>query len=282
VILGLLVAVVAAWHAWRNQVRRELVDYLRAHAPEIEIAAVHAGRLELKFDGTSDTATFHLERLFQKVADQPVAATPDERQAARLAIFASVVKTLREGRAGLGDLDSETERANVLPRIVHDAALGELRRKVEANGKMLPAAPIGVPGLSVVLVLDREASVAYLSEDLLAELGVTTDQAFELARVNLAKRFNREIVRQTVAGGAINVVKCGDTFDAARLLLVPAYLEEGETLAAAVPDRDTLVLTAPPADGDWAGLRKMARAAAGDPLYTEPLVVTPSGIARAA
>lgn len=78
------------------------------------------------------------------------------------------------------------------------------------------------------------------------------------------------------------LIKTCDSFDAARLLLVPGYLEAGETLVALIPDRDTLVLTTPPADDDWAGLRTLAGTADGDPLYTEPLVVTSAGIATAA
>ena len=49
-----------------------------------------------------------------------------------------------------------------------------------------------------------------------------------------------------------------------------------------IPDRDTLVLLAPPADGDWTPHRRLAKNAAGDPLWTEPLIVTARGIDRAA
>jgi hypothetical protein len=89
-------------------------------------------------------------------------------------------------------------------------------------------------------------------------------------------------VRAAVGSPNLNVIKTCDSFDAARLLLVPGYLEAGERLVALIPDRDTLVLTTPPADDDWAGLRTLAVTADGDPLYPEPLVVTSAGIARAA
>ena len=65
-------------------------------------------------------------------------------------------------------------------------------------------------------------------------------------------------------------------------MLVPGDLDAGESVVALIPDRDTLVLSAAPDDGDWAGLWKLARAAAGDPLRTEPLIVTPDGIPKAA
>ena len=117
---------------------------------------------------------------------------------------------------------------------------------------------------------------------MLAELKLTPDQALEAGRANLARTFGREVVRSAVGSRDINVIKSCDSFDAARLLLVPGYLDAGESLVALIPDRDTLVLTAAPADGDWAGLRMLARAAAGDPLWAEPLIVTSEGIAKAA
>ena len=142
--------------------------------------------------------------------------------------------------------------------------------------------PSGVAGLSIVFVLDREAAVAYLTADLLAELKLTPEQALEVGRANLARTFGRDVVRSAVGSRTINVIKISDSFDAARLLLVPGYLDAGESLVALIPDRDTLALTAAQADGDWAGLRRLARAAAGDPLWTEPLIVTSDGISKAA
>jgi len=37
------------------------------------------------------------------------------------------------------------------------------------------------------------------------------------------------------------------------------YLEVGEWIAAAIPDRDTLFLAPVPPDGDWSGMKKVAR-----------------------
>lgn len=280
-VLGFVALVLASWRSYRTGIRRELVEYLREHAPDVRILSVHGDRLELRIDGGVDAGTFYFARLYQAIAALPGGAT-DEARTAREELYAGVVKTLRDSGTGLSALEPETERPNVLPRLLHDAGVSGLRQAMEASGQRLPVLPSGVAGLSVVFVLDREASVAYLTEDLLATLGLTPEQALDLARENLARRFSREVVRQAVAGGAFNVVKSGDTFDAARLLLVPGYLEAGESLAAIVPDRDTLVLTPPPSDGDWAALRKIARAADGDALYAEPIVVTSAGLTRAA
>jgi hypothetical protein len=280
---GLIVAVVIilgalARRAWRGTVRLELVDYLHREVPELTITRVHADRLIFTVPGGGE-GILHLQRFYSAMADCPTAQTA-EAEAARLSVFATLRQTLREAAAGLV-LDPVRDRARVRPRLLTDAALAAMRRLPEAAA--LPVWPCGVSGLSVVLVLDREASVAYLTDVHLGELGLAHDEALALAKANLAGTFARDTVRQAVAEGkSISVVKSCDSYDAARLLLVPDYLEAGESIAALIPDRDTLVLIAPPADGDWTSHRTLARNAVGDPLCTEPLLVTPQGIGRAA
>ena len=282
-----LTAIVAllfgARRSWRTGVRQELVDHLRRTAPELAITAIHPDRLELAVPGaTPDSgATFYLARFYQRIAELPAGDTPELR-AGRAAVYDTIVATIRDGATGIESLDADAERRNVMPRLVTDDTLAALRSQVAGAGKALPSLPSGVAGLSIVFVLDREAAVAYLTADLLAELKLTPEQALEVGRANLARTFGRDVVRSAVGSRTINVIKISDSFDAARLLLVPGYLDAGESLVALIPDRDTLALTAAPADGDWAGLRRLARAAAGDPLWTEPLIVTSDGISKAA
>lgn len=282
-----LIAIVAllfgARRSWRTSVRQELVDHLRRTAPELAITAIHPDRLELAVPGAEPDAgaTFYLARLYQRIAELPAGDTPELR-AGRAAVYDTIVATIREGATGLESLDADAERRNVMPRLVTDDTLAALRSQVAAAGKALPSLPSGVAGLSIVFVLDREAAVAYLTADLLAELKLTPEQALEVGRANLARTFGRDVVRSAVGSRNINVIKSCDSFDAARVLLVPGYLDAGESVVALIPDRDTLVLTAAPDDGDWAGLRRLARAAAGDPLWTEPLIVTSDGISKAA
>ena len=47
-----------------------------------------------------------------------------------------------------------------------------------------------------------------------------------------------------------------DTYDAARVLLLPERLRADEEAAALIPDRDTCVIAPLPADGDWSELGK--------------------------
>ena len=98
-------------------------------------------------------------------------------------------------------------------------------------------------------------------------------------------------VQQLVALGAYShaalkdvvAVHTGDSFDAARLLLVPEALKPGEAVQAAVPDRDLLILSPVPADGDWTRSRAAAKAAYGDSapgvpdLLDRPILVTRGG-----
>jgi hypothetical protein len=281
--VAIVALLVGARQSWRASVRQELVEHLRRTTPELEISAVHEDRLELAMPGAApdSSATFYLARFYARMSALPAGDSPD-RRAERATIYETIAATIRDGATGLESLDAEAERVNVMPRLVGDDALAALRAQVAAAGKALPSLPSGIAGLSIVFVLDRPSAVAYLTADQLAALTLTAEEALAVGRANLARTFGRDVVRSAVGSATINVVKTGDTFDATRLLLVPGYLEAGESLVALVPDRDTLVLTQPPADGDWTGLRTLARAAAGDPLCTDPLVVTPDGIGRAA
>ena len=282
-VAALVALLVAARRFGRAEVRQELVEHLRRTAPDIEIAAIHRDRLELVMPGASPDAraTLYLARAYQQVAELPAADTPEQR-AGRAGIYDRIVAAIRDGATGLQSLDADAERPNVMPRLINDDALAALRGQVAPSGKTLPSLPSGAAGLSIVFVLDRESAVAYLTSDLLAELKLTPDEALIVGRANLARTFGRDVVRSAVGSTTINIVKVGDSFDASRLLLVPGYLEAGESLVALVPDRDTLVLTRPPGDGDWSRLRTLAHAAAGDPLCPEPLLVTPAGFGRAA
>ncbi len=77
-----------------------------------------------------------------------------------------------------------------------------------------------------------------------------------LALENLRKNFPAEAVRKVVEQGEGTALKLGDSYDAARLLLVPEHLRDGEEVAALIPDQDSLVLAPVPGDGDWGRLRE--------------------------
>lgn len=270
VVVGVL-AMAAAARAWRASFRRQFVEYLRREAPDVEIVKEGGREIEIRTHG--EAGTLRLARLFAEGARLEA-----DDGSGREALFRQFLNMMREGGAA-GPLDPERDRPRVLPRIVRDTFLARLR--AELKDRVMPAVSLGVPGLSVVFVLDGESSVAYLTEELLAELGLTSDEALRLAKENLSRSFDAEVVRRALAGGSVNVIKSGDTFDAARLLLVPECMRESEEIVALIPDRDTLVLTDVPADRDWSSLSRLARTAAGETLWSEPLLVGRAGITAA-
>jgi hypothetical protein len=271
-LLGLVaflwIAFLAA-RSWRRTIRLEFMEFLRQEAPEVEILTELEHELAVMVRGGGD-GTLRLDRLYREGS-----RLKPEDTAGRKDLFNRLLAVLRES-PDIGRLESEEDRRRILPRLVTDSFLRQIR--AEMSGEVLPALPLGVPGLSVVLVLDGETAVAYLSEGQLSAIGLTPEEGLELARQNLARSFESAIVRRALTDGSLNVVKAGDSFDAARLLLVPGALAPGEQVVALIPDRDTLVVTSVPKDGNWSGLRKLARAAAGEPLWTEPLVVTADGV----
>jgi hypothetical protein len=109
------------------------------------------------------------------------------------------------------------------------------------------------------------------------------EELHERALANLRRSFPALVVRSVAETRQVSAIRAGDSFDATRLLLVPGELQEGEELAALIPDRETLVLAPPPDDGDWGALRKLARTSAASPytLCDRPLRVTRRGISPA-
>jgi hypothetical protein len=275
VVLLAVAVVMARWRAakaWRASVRAELVACLRREVPERDIVAVRDREIDLRAaDGS--VGTLRLDRLFAELR-----TISDDDAPGREALFAKVVNMLRESER-MAQPDPERDRKRLRPRLAADTFLQQLRG--DARDVTIPAVPSGVPGLSVVFVLDSESSVAYVTGKHLAELGLTAEEALALAKANLAPTFDAKIVRGAVSDRTMSMVKCGDTFDAARLLLVADLLQEGEQVAVVIPDRDTLAVTSVPANGDWSGLRTLARAAAGPVLWDKPLLVTRAGISAA-
>jgi uncharacterized protein YtpQ (UPF0354 family) len=133
--------------------------------------------------------------------------------------------------------------------------------------------------LAVVYVIDSPASATFVNAGHLEELGLDAEALHARALANLRKR--SPDLRAAIDQRALAVLKLQDSFDAARLLLLPDTLRDGEEVAAAIPDRDTLAVSPVPKDGDWSRLEKLARTPAGPPLYPHTLRVSRSGIRKA-
>lgn len=255
---------VMAMFSRRASLRRELRAYLAQKHPDLTVAEETSHSLVLQRSTGEHLGTLSLHRVYR---DAP------EDEGSRHALYDALIASLLEGIDHLGDAD----RAHVLPRIVNDAFLSGARAQI----RDVPALPLGVGDLWVVFVLDRKNSVAYLDRRHLSALSLDEGSALRLAKENLSRSFDAAVVRKALEEPNLNVMKALDSYDAARLLLVPDCLKPGEALAALIPDKDTLVLMPAPRAGDWSSLGKLAKAAAGEPLYPRPLLVTSTGLSVA-
>lgn len=274
-VLLLIVLVAALFFGsrgyFRNGIKRELLEYLHTHHPELEAQATAPHQITVK-TAAGEEGTLFLDRMYGEVAGIEMDDLEGKRE-----IFARWASVVSEGQAALEIGAQDGKR--VFPRIVRSEFPDQAAAEVGSDP--LPSQPLGPEGLVVVFVLDSEHSVAYLSQDQLQQLDLVPAEAMELAKRNLAGTFTRDVIRAVLDDGSISVVKSEDTYDAARLLLVSESLEPGESVAALIPDRDTLVLAPTPNDGDWTALDRLARNAAGEPLWRQPLMVTPQGIQAA-
>jgi hypothetical protein len=104
----------------------------------------------------------------------------------------------------------------------------------------------------------------------------------DLALENLAQTTHD--LRQSICGAMTEqksvAMKFMDSFDAARVLLLPRYLQPGEAVVALVPDIDTLTLLPMPADDQWEWVNNLAKDLSNDQLLLpRPIVVTREGFA---
>jgi len=261
---------VGSWRHYRTNIRNKFLAYLAAEHPELQIGEVTSESVVITTVEGGE-GTLFLDRLYSEA--QPIELEDEDGYRE---VFARFAGTIVEGQEAL-NVDAERDRDRVFPRIVRRDWALEAAKQVGSDP--IPSLPLGPEGLDVVFVLDNEHSVAYLQSEQLTDLGISAEEALDLAKQNLGRSFRPEAIRPVLDESAMSVVKSEDTYDAARLLLIPDALRDGESIAALIPDRDTLVLTPVPEDGDWASLAKLAKNADGDPLWREPLLVTSAGVA---
>lgn len=267
VVAGLLALLFWARASWRASVRQRLLAILKQKHPEIEVVSERSAQIELRLPDGS-TGTLMLDNLYSGLA-----AGASDAEAQGEAIAAFVAGVLSQHAESMKPLSLAEHSGRLLPRLVPEGFAREA-----ATPDPIPASASGIPGLETVYVLDGDASVMYLTESRLAELGLGLPELHALALENLRLNFPALVVRGVVEKGTVNMLKVGDSFDATRLLLVPGCLEEGEALAAVVPDRETLGLLPIPPDGDWEPIRRLARTPASPyAVLDRPVRVTREG-----
>lgn len=139
----------------------------------------------------------------------------------------------------------------------------------------LPSKPLNNTGLSVLYVIDRPRSVIYLKNNDYQKLGLNLDELNRIALDNLEKRFSREIVEKCIANNQLTVIKTIDSYDAARILLLPKFLPTDVKIIAHVPDKDTLAIV--PSTDYGTMMKLMDIPSSGKPLLKTPLLVSSTG-----
>ena len=168
-------------------------------------------------------------------------------------------------------------RENIMPRIVNETFIKDALKTYPEG---LPCRPLYETGLSIVYVIDSKNNMSFVRAGWLKESGLTEAELYSLSIEHLRQRYPDNIASKTLKSNSLIVLKTFDGFDAARLLLVPAQLEAGQSIAATIPDRDTLSLSPVPLEDNWAGLRKASQSAVGAPLCEQPLLVTSNSIIK--
>ncbi len=248
----------------RADVVAEFTRHICEQRPAWRVGDVSDGMLRMELPG-GVPLRLSVERIRETVEAEP--GGPSKRVAA----YARLVELLDEVIEQTRPLTLERDRERLRPRIVSPDQYSAMKRGMAPVGRALPEL-----GLWVVYVVDSKNSVAYLMMKQLASLGIDEDALHEIAMENLRRDSVHEAVRSVVEGKTAVSIKQLDSYDAARLLLVPDCLNGDEAVAACIPDRDTLFLCPAPRDAaGWEQLAAVARAPAGDRLILDrPVRVT--------
>ncbi len=264
------------WWKWWGKRRFDPVEsfttYLKGQRPHWRVLGVSEGMLEIEI--ADDTLSLSAHRIAE-LAGREGESSPQCRAA-----FAQLLALLEQAVGGAPDLSREADGARLRPRLLPEDYFDELRSRARDDDAPVARA-LPELGLWIAYVLDSEHSVQFLMRSQLAKLEMDEDELHSTALANLADERFRQVVRSVIeARQAVNF-KCLDSYDASRLLLVPQYLNDGEAVAACIPDRDTLFLCPEPAADQWPALVEVARAPVSDRLILDrPVRVTRDGLER--
>jgi hypothetical protein len=253
--------------SFRGQVCREFVDFLGEARADLKVLG-HTEDVLVLEDGDGEVGQMYLGKLYQAIAELQQ-DTPETRRE----VFAHFLRSLTELEVDAKELNLADHGNRIMPRLVPSDFLSRLPPDSE-----MPHTPLANLGLEIVYVLNAPNSVMYLTGAHAKDLGLDTAGLHERALANLSATFPAELVRDVIESDKLPMFKALDSFDAARLLLVPRHLRDGETIVALIPDRDTLFLAPLPGNNDWSGLKQLARTPGSDHLILDrPVKVTNQG-----
>lgn len=261
--LGLLAVVL---HGRRKpSIRDQFIAELSAAQPDWHLDRTSADVLEVSIPGRDGSITYNLQRLDARFEH--------ERPAGRTEIDEFLKRQLGalKEAAAAGDLSRSIDRTRIYPRIVSAETLGQYQKTID-----LPCRKLDETGLAVLYAEDLENSVRFIDRKAARAAELTDDLLHDLALSNLRRSSSGADFRSKAEKRAIVRIALLDSYDAARILLVPETLEPGHSAGVVIPDRDTFLLLHDPAENEWEILRKLAEIPLSDRLITNrPIEVTP-------
>jgi hypothetical protein len=260
-----LVAAVAQWFYSRYRtmcrtVRDELARFLESNYPGVQLTWQQQGNLEVR-NANGGHRVLDMADVYVAVGRLPGMG----RDPARARVYQRVLDT--SGPLVLSAHGKRIKPLLIPPQILNPAVPG-------------PQTPIPGLGLVVIYALDLPGNPRFLLEPDRQELGIEVPELHRLALDNLRKDFPQQLVLDAVASQSGAAFQAKDFFNAARLLLVPEFLQSNQQLIALIPHRDILVLLPGSARQDEGKLRESMRALECDghpPLLDRPVLVTHSG-----
>jgi hypothetical protein len=209
-------------------VREELTELVKREYPDSSVVGETQGNLVVRTEGRGERV-WEMTELYSAVNRLPgMGAEPE----ARAGIYRQGARAFFAPDPA-GPLRLETHAGWIRPRLVR-----------ADDPDVLPHAlrePVPALGLALVYVLDLPDTARCLTAGDRADLGVDDAGLRRIALDALRESFPAETVAGALAGNP-TAIQFNDSFDAARLLLVPEHLETGQEVVALVPHRDMLLL----------------------------------------
>ena len=257
-----------AKHTSIGTLRRELVEYWAEAFPQWEVTEQRDDSLMVAGPEGGD------HQLFFGNMHSAINSLDENTFENRRAVYASFTRAMNSTES-LIDSTAERLAGKLMPRIIH---MDQLRSMISQIDVPIPHRTLGAMPLVVVYVIDLPESVAFVNKDTAEKLEMTEPQMYQRSLQNLDPEgvFSQNV--REFQAGHIAVVKTADSYDAARLLLIPPALSEEITLCAAIPDRDTLVLAVMEDDTVFEMVDQMAKIPGSERLiYDQAIEVRSTG-----
>jgi len=281
-VILVVAAVVVIWlqrfqsryRAMCRTVRDELVQVLKDKYPEIEVAWSQQGNLMVQ-SKTTGARMLDMADVYVAVGRLPGMGRDPE---ARARVYQSYAQALSPPALNtIRPLSLTTHGDQIRPQLVKP----EFLRQFSADAGLLHTSLPGL-GLETVYVLDLPQGRPYLAEQDRIDLGLDAARVHRRALDNLRKDFPAQMIAEPVARESASAVQFGDTFDAARLLVIPEFLQAGQELVALIPHRDVLLLLPATIAKDQnkmrQGMQVLQECKDHQPLLDRPVRVTQNGI----